>query len=710
MILYEKDFHEEGAIVDTETNNASFIRISRLYKRMGIENNKFMLALYDKELQGRDPHNLQDDSIELRMRVAHEAKINFWFFIRECVKIASQGSLDPGHFVASRANIAMSWVFLNNIMGFLVMPRQLGKTWSVVALKGWPIYIAGQRVSIGLFAKDSKLVQENVDRLKTLRDALPQYMLNKKPADTDNKEGLTYEELDNAYMTFVPPGSQRAASSLARGETFSWLHWDELPYFNYNYLAWPSAISTTSAAQPNTREAGLPAANVITTTAGMLDSREGKFAHNMKSNAMRFSEECFDLQNEDKFYEQLERNSTNNVAYLEFNYAQLGMSDEWLEERRKLVDDEITFATDYLNKWIHGSGKPLFPKHILDKLHACRMEPVKNTLFYSLVLRWYIDPDELDKNTPIIFGSDTSDNVGRDFTTLVGVNPRDMSTVVTINCNESNLTYVAQCIIKFLESYPRSVFIPERNKNGAFLVDIILASIKSSDKDVNPWTRIYNNVVQQMGQGEDKVDIHRDDPTDNTLKKHFGFWTSASADSRKFLYKNVLMNDIEKNVNRIYDSDIIDQVNTLVVKNGRVDHLAGEHDDVLVARLLASYLILFGRNLHVYGLDPHEMMSGITESGEETDPGEKEREKACRERVQQIDEWLEDSSIPEAVKRQHRAEKKYLLKFISDEEEIDPEHLNLSRVTDEEEEKQKQRKTKRPITSEKNMNILSKYV
>ena len=83
MVLFAKDFNEQGAICDTSTRNLSFVKMSLILNQMGIMNNLFMLALHDRELKGRDPHNLNDDSIELRQRVGIEAKINPWFFLRE---------------------------------------------------------------------------------------------------------------------------------------------------------------------------------------------------------------------------------------------------------------------------------------------------------------------------------------------------------------------------------------------------------------------------------------------------------------------------------------------------------------------------------------------------------------------------------------------------------------------------------------------------
>ena len=72
MILFQKDFAEQGAAPDISTPNLSFLKMSILLNKMGVANNLFFLALYDKDLKGKDPHNLNDPSVELRQRIAWE--------------------------------------------------------------------------------------------------------------------------------------------------------------------------------------------------------------------------------------------------------------------------------------------------------------------------------------------------------------------------------------------------------------------------------------------------------------------------------------------------------------------------------------------------------------------------------------------------------------------------------------------------------------
>jgi len=127
MILFESDWASHpGAIPDINTRNISFLKMAKLFADKGVRNNKFMLALHQPDLAKYDPHNLNDPSIELRMRIGVECRVNPWYYLREVTRVPAQGSL-PIPFIANRSNIAMSWCAFNNIDYFSVQPRQTGK-------------------------------------------------------------------------------------------------------------------------------------------------------------------------------------------------------------------------------------------------------------------------------------------------------------------------------------------------------------------------------------------------------------------------------------------------------------------------------------------------------------------------------------------------------------------------------------------------------
>ena len=69
MILFGEDYYKYGAHIHTGTNNTSFLSMAIKLNKMGIKNNVFHLSIYNKDLINIDPHNLKDDSKELRFAI-----------------------------------------------------------------------------------------------------------------------------------------------------------------------------------------------------------------------------------------------------------------------------------------------------------------------------------------------------------------------------------------------------------------------------------------------------------------------------------------------------------------------------------------------------------------------------------------------------------------------------------------------------------------
>ena len=629
MVLFEKDYSEQGAICDLSTKNLSFLKMAILLNEMGIKNNLFMLALHDKDLKGIDPHNLKDSSLELRQRIAYEAKINYWYFAREVSRISASGS-GGIPYILSRANLAQAWAFFNCINSMLVIPRQNGKTIGTMNLANHFLHIAAFNCDWGMFCKGNKLQYQNVDRLKKLRDALPKWMLYPSSNDTNNKEGIYYDALQNGFLTFVAQQDKRAAGDQARGQSMAVENWDETAYYDNIDLSYDSATAGMDDAGEKAKAAGLPSAIIQTTTAGDIDDPRGRWCYHTACDALRFTEKLYDLKDHDELVSVLRSNSKNNYLYMEFSYKQLGRTDEWFEQVTRNKSPKVV-AKDYLNKWTHGSSGSILPQELLNKIQASRKDPVTTTNYETLLIKWYDDPNVLLstpalKNRPYVIGLDTSDNVGRDFTTMCMLDPYDMHVVATFKCNTSNLAFVARAVLRILVDFPRAIFIPERNKIGVVFIDYIFAEIRRDMFD--PLARIYNKYYQEYTSDTNVRNLNFDD---GEVRRNFGFTTTKSATSREFLYSTVLMTAMKLVCDRLNDAALIDEVCGISVKNGRVDHSEKGHDDLLIAFLLAAYFILFGSNHHLYGIAPDEFLCAVNEdSGDTIDPELKAQQKQLR--------------------------------------------------------------------------------
>ena len=73
-------------IYDVQTSNKSFLKMSVILRRRGVKNNKFMLTLYDKDLQGVDPHSRKLTDRQ-KIKIFNEVTNNIWYYLREVVRI-----------------------------------------------------------------------------------------------------------------------------------------------------------------------------------------------------------------------------------------------------------------------------------------------------------------------------------------------------------------------------------------------------------------------------------------------------------------------------------------------------------------------------------------------------------------------------------------------------------------------------------------------
>ena len=653
MYLFKSDAARAGGIIDYQTRNHSFLRMSVLLRKMGVKNNNFMLHLIQPELQGVDPFDIEHLTSELTQRIALECKLNPWYYFRECIRIASQGG-DPIPFQLSRANLAIIWCFFNNTDSYVVIPRQNGKSIAAMSVCSWQYDIGARNAKIGIMCKDGSLVQENVSRLKDILRGLPPYLYKKSVQDTDNKLGISYTALNNSVVTWPAASDPIAATKIARGHSLISEFWDEVAYFRYIETSYQAATSATSAAAPNARKNGIPTANVLCTTAGYISNPDGAYAYALKNNCLRFTELLYDYESSEAFADFV-RSYPGRMCYIEYDYKQLGHDDEWLAENTR-NKSALTIATDYLNQWQLGSGASVVDKRLLQLIDKSIVEPTSLSIEKKVLIRWYVDKDKLFSDPeltrlPFIFGIDVSDNVGRDATTFYMSDPRDLSTIATINVNEQNPVDVVKAVYEIMKKLPNSIAVIERNRSGALFIDILIDFMLRDG--INPLFRLFN---MHFHQYDGKLDTSNLNYDSGEVRRKFGFVTSPEA--RRHLYSTVLTTMLEYMANRLKDITLADQIKSLTVRNGRVDHPEGQHDDLVIALMLVGYFVFFSRNHSLYGINQSDMLTAVDVNGNRVDPESKKKIEQARDRIRELDTLIQnatDTRIRFAYERERRS-------------------------------------------------------
>jgi len=604
MFLFYQDYAHLGSDhIHIHTRNRSFLRMAAILKQMGIKNNRFFLMLIDKDLQHVDPHNLPNDSKELKMKIAMECKNNPWYFFRELIKVPEQGT-DGVMFELNRANLSLIWLYLCHVDNLLIMPRQIGKTIGSVSIGVLVTYVLGLNTNFSMLAKGNKLRKANVTRFKDIRDTLPKWFVHKSSDDTNNSEEIEYAALGNTYDSYVAQNSSSGADSLGRGMTTPNQHWDEVAYFLNIDITYPTAIASTGTAVDNAKKNNQPYGNILTTTAGKLNTREGKYVHDMICSSLVFTEHLYDSKCLDDLHDLVKMNSKARMVYSEFSYKQLGKTDEWFEEkvaRSRGTKDSI--ARDYLNRWTRGgSVSPLDTKY-LDAVYKSKKDPVYVQYLDEFVIKWYIPKEIVKSNSnfhkiPIVLGQDCSENVGIDSTSFIFIDARNLEVIGVAVCNTINIIKVALLVAKLLMN-PNIVYIPERNSMGVAILDMVLLELEK--EGINPFYRIYNSLVQDKDSEKFKAVNLNTVGIYDKFRKYFGFRTTGSLTTgRAFLYKTVFKKALEIGADKINDIGLASEISGLTIKNGRIDHGNDGHDDRVIGYILGCMLILFGKNLNKY--------------------------------------------------------------------------------------------------------------
>ena len=621
MIMFLEDWDKyPSAIVDTQTPNKSFLRLAGLYKKMGIKNHAFLLALINPRLQGVDPRDpdLDQETIDA---IAIECKLNPWYFYREVFKLPPIGGSIPITFRANRANIASLWLLLNHQTAYLIQPRQTGKSVTGDGIECYVSDIGAENTELSVLTKDEKLRTRNSRRLKDTIETLPPYIRFLTKRDVKNNERITIYKHNNVINFFLGQKDRKAADSVGRGMTTPIVHIDEFAYINNIQITLPVILAASTAAREEAARQGSPYFTFFTTTPGKLNTTEGKFAYDVYKNSLRWSEKFLDLPNQKALEEMVDKNTRKyKVILLEFNHRQLGYTDEWLKNRvlTAMSNGENT-ESDFFNKWVAGGANSPIPKHILEIINKSKIPMFDPENYkYGYILKWYINSKQRNlykqpRGRSMIIGLDTSDALGgkNDDIGLIIRDARDGGVIASGKYNETNLDAFAHFLVEILERYPRTIFIPERKSSAVAILDIMFKLMLA--KNMNPFKRIFNWIVSKPETVNNKVLQQTSYPTIELLtkyKRHFGYTTSGSGEtSRDLLYGNVFRGSYLFTGDKVRDPDLIEQLNSLTMVNGRIDHGNEGHDDLVISWLLGYWFLKYGPHKEAYGLHNNEILT-----------------------------------------------------------------------------------------------------
>lgn len=625
-ILFKDDWLKyPNSVIHYETKNPSFLRLAEIYHQMGIENCAFHLSLLQPELKDVDPFD-PNLTLEIKSKIVFECKENFWYFLREVLKVPVPGSLVPIGFEVNRMNVALYWLFLNHVMTVVVILRQTGKTTALMALVTWLLNIGTTNSFINLLTKNESLKAETLAKTKALFEELPDYLNFSTKKDIFNSDEIKLGQFENKFKGNLSSSSPKQAEKVGRGFTSPINLIDEAAFIENIAIAMGAMLMSGNAARTYADKLGKPYGTILATTAGNIDDRDGNYIYKLVVGATTWDERFFDAKDLGELRELVYKNSNAGknetkmpIVNITMSYRQLGYGDDWL--RQKLEENISTpenIKRDMFNQWISGSGASPIPREYLEILAENKIEDPISDFYapYNYLIKRFITDEEMqyraNQGVSFIAGVDTSDGAGRDDISFVVRDHTTGEVVIAATFNEINLITLADFFVNFLVRYSTSVIIIERKSSAAAMIDYIIQ--KLCQKDINPFTRLYNTVFQNKDVMEKefaeitRARAHHEDVFIK-YKKHIGFVTSGSGiTSRSELYSTTLMSMLKYTSGLTRDEKLIGQISSLVNRNNRVDHPVGGSDDMVIGALLGYWMLSSGKNLNLYGIDTRYLM------------------------------------------------------------------------------------------------------
>ncbi len=627
MILFEEDWDKyPTAIVHSTTKNKTWLEMASKYKAMGIKNYYFHLALINPILADYD---VRDENLpkEIYAMMQVEAEINPWYALREISLVPISGSEDGVVLQANRGNIAFFWTMLNRIITYVQQIRQTGKSLNTRVLVSIFHHFLN-RNSLHILYTKSDLRAGEIQEYKAFREMLPFWAYHAHKDEADNQIAFTYKNRGNETISYIPSGNEIAANKVGRGKTPRLITSDETPFCTYSYISVPAVVSSAARSFSDAEASGDFYGLCYTTTAGDLSTPEGKFVYNeIKKKAVFFSESMFDFKDRRELLDYLSAVSGELEPKIDitFNHIQLGYSDEWL--RRTISRNpggRDTKIRDHLNRWTFGSKTNPIPEVYLEMMRKSTAKDPLVEIHPTLKIptKYYKTKEYIHSRTTVA-GIDTSNSNGGDNVVIATIDIEDGEVLMVSTTNNCNLIKFANFIAVTLVEFPKLTIIPENKFNWKTIQDQLLLAMDELGLDAG--RRIHSRIVDKSNGTDREKEVYKQYSTGHASERKFrqyadSFGFPTNGPLRELLFDKILKDAYLSTSDMVHDKDLVDELATLVEKNGVIDHTSTGTSDHVIAWLMAHWFLRHARNLSHYGIDPKLVLSKIHLHEEEEDP------------------------------------------------------------------------------------------
>lgn len=607
--LEDKRNIKRKKIYQWNTKNKSFIEVHNDLKKLGVENNKFFLRLYDETLMNVDPYGLILPP-EIQARIFLECVRNPWYFLREICRIPVDGMpICPGGgapFKADRNNIATWYCFINGIDHYSSKPRQKGKTQDALAKCNYAYHFGSLSSTILLANRDFTLNKMNLSRIKTQRDLLPAYLQMKVSINTEtnkiDKEQSNVLSMGNPInhnkIQLLPSANQDGkAQGVGRGYTAAILMYDEFDWMANNIAVKDATAFTYRTAADVAKENGSMYGRIFTSTPGNMDTKEGQAAEmfiNGKDEdgvhtppMLKWEDKYFDIPIQ-KLKQIVCSKSYNRIIFIEHSWMQLKCSNDWYEKACNDVGfDPEQIAREILLKRLRGSKRSPFTRQQLMTLLNGVDTPIENIDLSDNLTPIHVY-EKLNKKTPYVIAIDPAEGLSGDNMAMVLINPYTEKVAAEFASPDINQTRMSKLLVNFMSKYcPRGMLVIENNRGRELINNMML-------------TKFASNIWYDIDKLDKKETINTRD-INFDQERALGWNTGTSSRS---LVMGVIEDIVKNEPDKANGKLVVDDICALE-RNPRSNKVAaanGKHDDLVMAFGIGHTVLRSSNNLDNWGI------------------------------------------------------------------------------------------------------------
>lgn len=618
--VYEQGYRALAPIYDYHTKNKSFLKVQKQLEILGVKNNEFFLLLLNPRLQGVDPHD-PNITPELAMMVIEECQLNFFYYLREVVRIPQQGAgVVP--FELDRATLAAAYCFINDINLYLMKPRQTGKSVGICAFMSWAFKFGITNGGFAFYANKEKNSKANLKRMTTYLGLLPKYMANMGTESVDNT-GKTIRKVNNIKRYSEPVTgnvadvmncaiSEETAEELGRGDSHNFEFYDEAEFTTCIETTIQVSGMAFNTASANALKNGMHSCRVFATTPGDLSSeKKCQSALKIVKDAVTWDERFYSV-NPMELKKYVAKKSNYRVVYIEYNYKQLGLGEAWFVRACSNVGNNVPkIRREILLQRFSGNSLSPFSEEDITELDEGMRKPVESIKFGKgglYQIDFYVPINEIKKNRVYFMGLDPSDGTGSDNYAMTVIDPYTFKPVIEFKSQFMSPQGCRELLEYMLSKWiPKAIICIESNRNGLTLIDFLKTSwIKSriyASPEASMDTLLSKEEYDDVGFLKDQL----------MRRKFFGVKTTTT--SRQMMM-GLLVDAVKFRKDILFSTNLVTDIKNLVLKNGKIQAADGKHDDCVMSWCLAMYAYYFGDKLERYGFKKGELPDDMIESEE----------------------------------------------------------------------------------------------